>query len=356
MLHDQLAPSTGVCRGMRSRTSRKRALPMGTAETGLQSLRSRDGSESGDPIPDSSGPGHGSWRVLPAVTLLVGVTAVWGSTFLVVQDVTRRMSVLDFLAARFAVGALVLALVRPRAVLCLNAVGWIRGSVLGLALGLAYGLQAFGLRYTSATVSAFITGLFVVFTPFLAAVVLRQRVISATWAGSVLAVSGLGLLTLRGISVGPGELLTLGCAVCIALQILGTSAWATGQDPYGLAFAQTLTVAVVAVVASAATAPRGLDIVPPDAPSWLEVLWTAGLATAAALVIQTWAQTMLSAARAAVIMTLEPVFAAVLGFLAGHGLTYRQIFGASLVLGAMLVVELGSTRRGRTAPAATPVP
>nr|WTC14113.1 DMT family transporter [Streptomyces anthocyanicus] len=325
---------------------------MRTAETDPQPSRFKGGPERRDPIPATSGLGQGGWRVLTAVVLLVGVTAVWGSTFLVIQDVTRRMSVLDFLAARFVVGALALALVRPRAVVRLDAAGWTRGAALGLALGVAYALQAFGLHYTSATVSAFITGLFVVFTPLLAAVVLRQRVALATWAGLVLAVSGLGLLTLRGISLGPGELLTLGCAVCIALQILGTSAWATGRNPYGLAFAQALTVAVVA---SAAAAVGGLNIVPPDASSWLAVLWTAGFATAAALVIQTWAQTRISATRAAVIMTLEPVFTAVIGYLAGHGLTYRQVCGAGLVLGAMLVVELGSTPAKRQhRPAAMP--
>lgn len=293
---------------------------------------------------------RGRPAALPAVAALVAVTAVWGSTFLVVQDVTRRMPVLDFLAARFAAGALVLAVLRPRAAVRLDAAGWLRGAVLGLTLGLGYGLQTLGLRHTSATVSAFVTGLFVVLTPLLAAVVLRRRVTRAGWTGTVLAAGGLGLLTLRGLGMGPGELLTLGCAVCVALQIVGTSAWGADQDPYALAFAQTL---AVAVVASAAAVVGGPPVVPPDAAAWFAVLWTGGLATAAALVVQTWAQTRLGATRTAVIMTLEPVFAAVLGALAGHDLTARQLLGAGLVLLAMIVVELGSLPRSVTA---APVP
>ncbi|WP_327425592.1 DMT family transporter (plasmid) [Streptomyces sp. NBC_01527] len=285
------------------------------------------------------------------MVLLVGVTAVWGSTFFVIQESTRRMPVIDFVAARFTVGALVLAVLRPRALLSLNAAGWARGLVLGLALGASYTLQVFGLQYTSATVSAFVTGMFVVFTPLLSALVLRQRITSMTWAGTVLALAGLGLLTLRGFSIGPGELLTLGCALCIALQILGTGAWAAGRDPYGLAFAQMV---AVSVGASCAAIPAGLDLVPPDSASWFGVLWTGVLATAAALVIQTWAQTKLSAERVAVIMTLEPAFAALFGLSAGQLLSAQQAIGSVLVLVAMLVVELRSDRSADTEAAATP--
>ncbi|MEV0186571.1 DMT family transporter [Streptomyces sp. NPDC050625] len=280
----------------------------------------------------------------------MGVAAVWGSTFLVVQDSTQRMPVLDFVAVRFAVGTLVLAMLRPRAVRSLDRAGWGRGAVLGVALGVSYTLQSFGLQHMSATASAFVTGMFVVFTPLLSALVLRRRVTLTTWAGTGLAVVGLALLTLRGLGLGIGELLTLGCALCISLQILGTGAWATGQDPYGLAFAQMATVSVIAVVVAA---PAGLNVVPPTPAAWFGVLWTGVLATAAALVIQTWAQTRLSAARAVVIMTMEPVFAALFGLLAGQFLSVRRIIGCCLLLAAMVLVELhmqGRTKAGSPPP------
>ncbi|WP_162468717.1 EamA family transporter [Streptomyces adustus] len=113
---------------------------------------------------------------MTAVMLLVAVTAVWGFIYLVVQDATRRMPVMDFMAARFTVGALVLAVLRPRAVVSLDPAGWVRGVALGLTLGTSYTLQVYGLRHTSATVSAFVTGMFVVFTPLLSALVLRRRI------------------------------------------------------------------------------------------------------------------------------------------------------------------------------------
>ncbi|MFD9052843.1 DMT family transporter [Streptomyces zaomyceticus] len=279
-----------------------------------------------------------------AVLLLVGVTLVWGTTFLVIQDSTRRMPTLDFVAARFAVGALVLIAMRPRVVVSLDRSGWARGAALGLALGVSYYLQTLGLQYMRATVSAFVTCMFVVFTPLLAALVLRQRISSTAWVGTVLAVVGLGLLTLQGFGVGFGELLTLGCALFIALQILGTGAWSAGRDPFGLAFAQMVTVAVVA---SAVSLPDGLELVPPDPAAWFGVMWTAVLATAAALVIQTWAQTRISTARVAVIMTLEPVFAAAFGVFYGQFLNAQQVVGGVLILAAMLVVELHSAKQER---------
>ncbi|MEU9339538.1 DMT family transporter [Streptomyces sp. NPDC048290] len=282
-----------------------------------------------------------------AVLALVAVTAVWGSTFLVIQDSTQRMPALDFVAARFLIGALVLAALRPRAVISLDRAGWSRGAALGLALGGACILQALGLQRTSATVSAFVSGTFVVFTPFLSVLVLRRKVTPVTWAGTALATAGLALLSLRGLTLGIGETLTLGCALCITLQLLGTDLWADGRDACGLALAQMVTVALVAATASAAFSPHGLTLVPPDRSAWFGVLWTAVLATAAALVLQTWAQTRLSAARAGLIMTLEPVFAALFGLLAGHHLSTRHAFGCALVLIAMVVVEYRSGRRSR---------
>lgn len=285
-------------------------------------------------------PPHRNRQGLVAVALLVGVTAVWGSTFLVIQDATDTMPVLDFMAARFTVGALVLAALRPRRIMSLDRAGWAGGAALGIALGTAYTLQVFGLRHTSATISAFVTGMFVVFTPLLAALVLRRRVTPAAWAGTGLAFAGLALLTLNGLRIGTGELLTLGCALGIALQILGTDTWAAGRDPYALAFAQ---MATVAVAASLAALPGGLSLLPPDRAAWFGVVWTGVFATAAALVVQTWAQTRLSPVRVAVVLTLEPAFAALVGVFAGDVLSARQVIGSLLVLLAMLLVELRST-------------
>jgi drug/metabolite transporter (DMT)-like permease len=280
-----------------------------------------------------------------ATISLVAVTAVWGSTFVVVKDAIERMPVMDFLAWRFAIAALVMAAVRPRAVTTLDARGRRRGIALGLALGGGYVAQTFGLQRTPASVSGFITGLFVVFTPLCAGVLLHRRIDRATWLAVALATVGLGLISLRGFSVGSGEAITLLCALAFGLHIVGLGEWSSSHDAAGLAVVQLTTVAVLSIViaAPASLAP------PPDAGVWGAILLTSIAATALAFFIQTWAQARLAPTRAAVVMTMEPVFAGIFGVtIGGDSLSARIVVGAAFVLAAMYLVELGP-RRGRDA-------
>jgi drug/metabolite transporter (DMT)-like permease len=272
---------------------------------------------------------------------LVAVTAVWGSTFVVVKDSVEKMPVTDFLTWRFALAAIAMLLLRPRSVAGLGASGRRAGLLIGLALGAGYLLQTLGLQSTSAAVSGFITGMFVVLTPLAAAILLRQRPDRAAWAAVVLATVGLGFLSLRGLSVGSGELLTLGCAVAFSLHIVGLGRWAPSYDVYGLAVLQLLTTAAMCAVVAV---PGGL-VVPPDASVWGALALTAIAATAVAFVVQTWAQTRLPPTRAAVIMTMEPVFAGLFAVVAGgEHLGARTLTGAALVLAAMIFTEVGPRR------------
>lgn len=276
-----------------------------------------------------------------AAATLVLVTCVWGSTFVVVKDAIERMPVLDFLAWRFALAAIAMAVVRPGAVLALGRDGRRHGLLLGLALAAGYVAQTYGLERTPATVSGFITGLFVVFTPLCAGLLLRQRVNVVSWLGVTIATGGLALLSLHGLSVGRGEAITLLCALSFALHIVGLGEWSRPQDAYGLAVVQLATVAVVSAVAAA---PDTLSP-PPDGKVWGAVLLTALAATAIGFFVQTWAQAHLAPTRAAVVMTMEPVFAGIFGVaFGGDDLTGRVIVGALLVLAAMFLVELGPRR------------
>jgi drug/metabolite transporter (DMT)-like permease len=275
---------------------------------------------------------------LLATLALVGITAVWGSTFVVVKDAVERMAVMDFLAWRFAIAALVMAAVRPRAVAALSPAARRRGVLLGLALGGGYVAQTFGLERTPATVSGFITGLFVVFTPLSAGLLLRRRVPGSAWIGVAVATAGLALLSLDGFAVGSGEAITLACAVAFALHIVGLGEWSDPRDAYGLAVVQLATVAVVSIVVAAFDTLQA----PGDAGVWGAVLLTALAATALAFFVQTWAQAHLHPTRAAVVMTMEPVFAGIFGVaVGGDDLTARLVTGALLVLAAMYLVELG---------------
>jgi drug/metabolite transporter (DMT)-like permease len=276
-----------------------------------------------------------------AALALLAVTATWGSTFYLIKDLLDRVPVLDFLAVRFLLATLALALLFPRALARMSRAARRAGLVLGALYGVAQILQTAGLAHTPASVSGFITGLYVVATPVFAAVLLRQRVTAMTWAAVALALAGLAVLTLGGLSVGYGEALTFVAAMLYALHIVGLGAWSTPADAMGMAVVQ---LAVISVVCFVATAPGGV-VLPASAGDWLAVLYMALVAGAFAMAAQTWAQAHLPPTRAAIIMTMEPVFAA--GFavlLGGESVTWRMLVGGGLVLAAMLVVEMAPRR------------
>lgn len=282
---------------------------------------------------------------LLSVAALVAVTAVWGTTFVVVAGVIEKLPVFAFLSWRFGIAVVVLLLLRPRAVLLLDRRDLRRGAAIGAALGLGYWLQTFGLYTTPATVSGFITGMFLVFTPLVAWLMTREQVARSAWFAVALATVGLALISLKGFSVGIGELITLGGALMFAFQIVWLSLWSTPQKAYGLAVVQLGVVALMSMlVVPFESGPK----VPPDAGTWAAVIFLAVVATALAFVVQTWGQAHIEPTRAAVILTLEPVFAGVTGLLVGEQLTARVLAGCGLVLVAMYVVELGP-RRARDA-------
>jgi drug/metabolite transporter (DMT)-like permease len=271
-----------------------------------------------------------------AVAALVGVTLSWGSTFPLLKDLTTRVPTPDLLAVRFAVATAVLLALRPTALRGLSRRAASRGAGLGLVYGIAQILQTLGLQHTSAAVSGFVTSGYVVMTPVLGALLLRRRVPRVVWAAVAVSTVGLAVLSLRGLAVGPGELITLVSAAVFALHILGLGAWATSRDAYGLTVVQ---LAVVTAVCALAAAPGGVAL-PRTGGDVLVVGYLALVAGAAALVVQTWAQAHIAPERAAVVMTLEPLWAA--GFavvLGGEALGPRVGVGGALVLVAMLLCE-----------------
>jgi drug/metabolite transporter (DMT)-like permease len=279
---------------------------------------------------------------LLAAAALLAVTAMWGSTFFLTKDLLLRVPTTDYLAVRFAIAALLMVAIAPKAIARLPRDVRRHAIVLGALYGVAQIVQTAGLAHTSASVSGFITGLYVVFTPVLAAVLLRTRTTAWTWAAVVLATVGLGVLSLDGLAVGYGEALTLVSALLYALHIVGLGAWSTPRDALGMSILQLV---VIAVVCGVATAPDGL-VLPPTPQDWLAVLYMAAFAGAGALLAQTWAQAHLSPTRSALIMSMEPVFAAAFAVtLGGEQADSRMLLGGAMVLGAMLLVEAGPRRK-----------
>lgn len=279
---------------------------------------------------------------LLATAALLAMTACWGSTFFLIKDLLDRVPTLDFLAVRFAIASAAMLLVAPKAIARLSADSRRHALVLGGLYGVAQIAQTAGLAHTAASVSGFITGMYVVFTPLLAAVVLRTRINAMTWLAVALATAGLGVLTLDGFSVGYGEAITLLSAVLYALHIVGLGAWSKPSEALGMAILQILVIAVICFVA---TVPNGI-VLPQGGRDWLSVVYMALFAGAAAMLGQTWAQSHLSPTRSAIIMSMEPVFAAFFAvLLGGESMTLRMVTGGLMVLTAMLVVELIPRRK-----------
>ena len=283
-----------------------------------------------------------SRRALLATFVLLLITAIWGSTFFMIKDLLVRVPTLDFLGVRFAIAGLLMLVIAPKALGRLSAESRRHALVLGLLYGVAQILQTAGLAHTAASVSGFITGMYVVATPLFAALLLKTRITAMTWGAVALATAGLAVLTLNGVSVGYGEALTLVAAMLYALHIVGLGAWSRPQEALGMSIVQIIVIAVICLVSAA---PGGL-VLPDTARDWLAVLYMAAFAGAFALVGQTWAQAHLAATRCAIIMSMEPVFAALFAVLfGGEDPTARMLVGGAMVLTAMLIVELIPRRK-----------
>ena len=278
---------------------------------------------------------------------LLAMTAVWGSTFVLIKGVVARMPVADFLAVRFAIAALVMLALFARPVWQLGRKQVMRGLLLGVIYGAGQLLQTWGLSLIAPSVSGFATGMYVVFTPILAMLLLRQRMAGVVWLAVLLSTAGLALLSLNGVSVDLGVWLTLASAALYGLHIVGLGQWSRKGEAFGMSAVQMVAIAVVCLLA---TAPHGPTL-PPDRSAWFAVLYMALVAGAGAMLMQTWAQSHLPATRAAIVMTTEPVFAAAFAVLLGSDvLTWRMLVGGGLILAAMYLVEL-MPRRGDELPA-----
>lgn len=266
---------------------------------------------------------------------LLAVAAMWGISFVWMKDILDQQDVYSFLVSRFIVAALVMLLVNPRVVTKLNRDLLVKGSIIGTALGLGYIFQTLGLERTTPAITGFITGLYVVLTPLIGALILKDKLTFQAWFYIALATLGLGVLSISGFSIGAGELFVLISAFLFAAHILLLSRWSKDFDAYTLTFVQLATCAVVSGV------PASLNgfVAPPDRQVWAVVIFTAVFATFFAFVIQTWAQARISATKVAVILTMEVVFAALFSVALGaEPLTLRILLGGSMVLIAMIMI------------------
>jgi drug/metabolite transporter (DMT)-like permease len=275
-------------------------------------------------------------RALPLVAI-VGVTAVWGVTFVQVQDALELYPLFAFLAVRFAISTVALAPFAWQPLRALPREGWLAGAGVGLLLAGAYGFQTAGLELTTVSSTGFITGLYVVFTPFIALAWFGTAVPRALWAGVVFAL--VGLLLLNGAPGGSlaGNVLVLASALIAALQIAALERYAPRYDPRALTFLQMATAfvgfAVIAVALGQVEVPRGWTV-------WGALLVTGLFAGALGFLVATWVQGRTTAARAALLFTLEAPFAALFGvLLADEVLGWPGWLGCAVTMTGILLAE-----------------
>ncbi len=274
---------------------------------------------------------------------LVFAAFLYGSTFVIVQDALDDITPFGYLVIRFATGVLALA---PFAVLALRRMSpttrrllWRAGAISGALLFVGYATQTVGLQYTESSTSAFITGLYVVFTPMAEAVVRRRFPAGSVCIGIVVATIGLFFLTGAELGLGRGEWLTLVCAIAFGVQIMYMGAFADRLDPIPFTMVQLAMVGLLAVPPTVGT---GLGTL--TAAALLAGVFTGIACSSVALSLQVYGQRRISPSRAALILLTEPVFAGIIGFWNGEDLGGTKLLGAGVILVGIAIAELAPGR------------
>jgi drug/metabolite transporter (DMT)-like permease len=283
-------------------------------------------------------------RSLKAHLLLLLVTFFWGTTFVLVKSALGSISPFYFNALRMTLATACLGALYWRHLRGLDRTGMLRCAAVGIFLALGYEFQTAGLVYTTPSKSAFITGLSVVIVPVIMALAWRKMVRAATALGVAMALAGLYLMTVPadGISafagVNRGDLLTLGCAVAFAAQIVLVG---HATRLYSYQQVTLLQTAAAALLMWGAVPAAGPPRVAWSGMVIFAIVFTAVVCTAAAFLVQSWAQQFTPPTHTALIFATEPVFAGVTSYiLLGERLGWRGGLGAALILAGVLVSEL----------------
>jgi drug/metabolite transporter (DMT)-like permease len=272
---------------------------------------------------------------------LLATTAIWGSSFLVMKDSLERQDVNSFLASRFVLAALIMFVFKPKSLSGLDKVFVRRAVLTGVLATGGFISQTFGLTQTTVSNTGFITGLYLVFTPLIAWLLLKHQITRAQWSAVLIATIGLYLIAYNGISVGIGEILVLISAILFAAQIVAIGELSDGKNSYSLTLIQII---VAAVVFSVLTLIGGYQA-PPDSSVWAAVIFTAVFATFFGFLIQVKAQAVMSATVAGVLLAMETPFALFFGlYFDNDPFTLRIMSGGTLVMLAMALVIWSDSR------------
>ena len=276
---------------------------------------------------------------------LVAVAMIWGATFVLVKRALADVSTLLFLALRFAAATAALLFVFRKHLRSPNLAYSLRGGVFaGTCLFAGYVLQTFGLKYTSASKTGFITGLYIPLVPLFSSIFYRRVPQIAELAGVAMAFVGLALMMVERdlLSLSLGDILVAGCAVAYAFHMLVLGRYAKAADTGVLAVTQIATAGLLSAATFWWAEPIRIQW---SRDVWIALAVTSLLATALAFAVQTWAQRWSSPTRTALIFSMEPVFAWATSYaVAGELLSRRATVGAGPILAGILMVELRPAR------------
>jgi len=297
-------------------------------------------------------------RRLQADLYIIGLSAIWGCTFVVIKQALQDISPLLLITIRFGIASLPLYFLVPRGAL------WgpggaprphgalVGGAVTGGLLFAGFVFQTTGLQYTAAARSAFITSMYVIFTPLLSILLRLRRPAASSFAGAALAVAGLHLLTSPGGSTtgfARGEILTLLCALAFSGHLLAVDHYTRRYDKSAIAFAQIAVVGALGLLPALLLEPMRFVATPR---LFIALGVMSLVATALAFYVLNLVQSWTSPTRAAIIFAAEPVFAVLTSLVVeGEVLRGAALLGAALILAGMLISEIAPAARRRPGPA-----
>ena len=283
-------------------------------------------------------------RKLLANVLLMVVTMIWGSSFLIVQDTLTLVGPFTFLAMRFGFAVLVLAFLFRNRLIHITYIEIASGSIIGLFLFASYAFQTVSLQYTASSQVGFISGMYVPLVAILAIPLLKQKPTLGGILGIVLSMIGLILLSIKNgfqLTISPGVLLALACAFASALHVISISKFAPMADAINLTIVQIAMVALLSIVAMPIA--RELYSIPPFL-AWGSAMFLGVVATAFCLAVMNWVQQFVSGTKAAMFYALELVWVSVFGHFAGDNLSFLGWIGCASMLSSMVVGELRLSR------------
>lgn len=273
---------------------------------------------------------------------LLFVALVWGGGFVAVKDALNTMTPMVLMALRFTIAALILYVFLHKWIGKITISDWKKGAVVGTFLFTAFAAQTYGLQYTTASKQGFLTAVYVVVVPLLAWIIYRKRPSTKAFIGSAITLAGIGLISLNSeFSLNIGDSLTLLCAVLFAAHILSIEYFAKSMETVKLAFIQIAVAAVMCIIFALLTEPIPTEI---STRAWSAILYLAVFSTFACFTVQTIAQKYTSSSHASIIMSLESVFAALLGVvLLSEEMTLKMVIGCVMIFAAILIVEVDFT-------------